>query len=188
MTSPSHLAALKAGDSAVFEQIFREHYARLVSIGDRLLRDPARSEDLAQDVLLELWRGRSRLDDSVPVSAYLYRAVRNRALNELRHRRVVRETAPRLGYQEHTAPADLSYEEKEQDAAVRRAIAELPERCREVFELSRVDQLSYAEIAEVMGITIKTVEAHMGKALRALRVALGPWLPEARGRVGGSNG
>jgi RNA polymerase sigma-70 factor (ECF subfamily) len=188
MSSAPLLAALKAGDTQVFEQIFREHYARLVSIGDRLLRDPARSEDLAQDVLLELWRGRARLDETVPLSPYLFRAMRNRALNEIRHQRVVRDTEPRLGPQAHSPPADLSYEEQEQDAAVRSAVAGLPARCREVFELSRIDQLSYAEIAEVMGITNKTVEAHMGKALRALRVALSPWLPEARKRVGGSSG
>lgn len=172
-------------DARVFEQIFRDHYARMVSIGDRLLGDPARSEELAQDVLLELWRSRTRFDETIPLSAYLYRSIRNRALNELRHLRVMRDAAPRLHQNEHARPADLSLEEQEQDAAVRRAMAQLPDRCREVFELSRVDQLSYAEIAEVMGITTKTVEAHMARALRTLRGALSPFLPGTRDRVGG---
>lgn len=180
------LAALRAGDATIFEQIFRDHYARMVAIGDRLLRDPARSEDLAQDVLLELWKGRARLDESMAIAGYLYRAMRNRALNELRHRRVVQITAPRLAPSEIAPPADHAVVEQEQDTAVRAALAELPERCREVFELSRFDQLSHAEIAEVMGITIKTVEAHMARALRALRTALAPWLPRSRGRVGGT--
>lgn len=186
MTDRQLLAALRAGDARVFEQIFREHYARMVAIGDRLLRDPARSEDLAQDVLLELWKGRARLDVSMAITGYLYRAMRNRALNELRHRRVVQVTAPRLRASEIAPPADHAVVEQEQDVAVHAALRALPERCREVFELSRFDQLSHAEIAEVMGITTKTVEAHMARALRALRVALAPWLPESRGRVGGT--
>lgn len=185
MTDRQLLTALRTGDASAFEQIFREHYARMVAIGNRLLRDPARSEDLAQDVLLELWKGRARLDASASVAGYLCRSVRNRALNELRHQRVVQITAPKLATSELAPPADHAVVEQEQDAAVRAALAELPERCREVFELSRFDQLSHAEIAEVMGITSKTVEAHLARALRALRAALAPWLPVTRGRIGG---
>lgn len=130
---------------------------------------------MAQDVLLELWRSRARLDPSIQLSAYLYRSIRNRAFNELRHRRVVRQVAPRLIPTESPSGSDHAVLEKEVESAVRSAVAQLPERCREVFELSRVDHLSYAEIAEVMGITLKTVEAHMGKAIKALRQALSPW-------------
>jgi RNA polymerase sigma-70 factor (ECF subfamily) len=67
--------------------------------------------------------------------------------------------------------------EDEIDTALKKAVAELPDRCREVFELSRRDGLKYAEIASVLGISVKTVEAQMGKALRTLRVKLAPWLP-----------
>jgi RNA polymerase sigma-70 factor, ECF subfamily len=64
--------------------------------------------------------------------------------------------------------------------AVDRAISGLPERCREVFELSRRDGLRYSEIAVVLGISVKTVEAQMGKALRVLRAELAAWLPAGR--------
>ena len=73
------------------------------------------------------------------------------------------------------APGHLAEEEIE--AAVRAAVASLPERCREVFELSRGQGLKYAEIAGAMGISVKTVEAQMGKALRTLRERLAAWLP-----------
>ena len=66
--------------------------------------------------------------------------------------------------------------DEEMDVAVRQAVAELPERCREVFELSRVRGLRYAEIATALEISVKTVEAQMGKALRLLRERLAPWL------------
>ncbi len=67
--------------------------------------------------------------------------------------------------------------EDEIEVALKTAVSELPERCREVFELSRIHGLKYAEIATVLGISVKTVEAQMGKALRSLRVKLAPWLP-----------
>ena len=79
-----------------------------------------------------------------------------------------------------SAPASLV--EEEIDAALNEAVNGLPERCREVFELSRVHGLRYAEIAATLGISIKTVEAQMGKALRILRERLAPWLPRDAGR------
>ena len=66
---------------------------------------------------------------------------------------------------------------EEIDAALKQAVGALPERCREVFELSRVHGLRYAEIASTLGISVKGVEAQMGRALRELRRRLAPWLP-----------
>ena len=106
-------------------------------------------------------------------------STRNRVLNHLRHEKVERlgqaaaAADPRVEPRPHAALA-----EQEIDAAVRDAVATLPDRCREAFELSRVQGLRYAEIAAVMGISVKTVEAQMGKALRILRERLAPWLPE----------
>jgi RNA polymerase sigma-70 factor (ECF subfamily) len=75
--------------------------------------------------------------------------------------------------------ADSEAREAELNAAIQAAIAGLPDRCREVFELSRVSGLKYSEIATRLGISVKTVEAQMGKALRVMREKLAPWLPEA---------
>lgn len=177
------LERLRAGDTETFEQVFRTHYARLVAVAGGLLADRARGEDVAQEVLLELWRHRSRLAPDMELTAYLYRSARNRALNQLRHDRVIREAAPRLADTAAPPRPDAALVERELDAAVRAAVAQLPDRCREVFELSRVHHLSYAEIAQVMGITIKTVEGHMGKAIRVLRELLAIWLrPDGPGK------
>ncbi len=133
-----------------------------------------------QDVMLELWRRRESLARDTSPQAYLFQSTRNRALNQVRHERVERKGEPNIAGQtaiEASAPAELV--EEEIDVALKSAVAELPERCREVFELSRTHGLKYSEIATVLGISVKTVEAQMGKALRSLRVKLANWLPES---------
>ena len=171
------LARIARGDRGAFESLFREHYAALVRFGEGLLRSRELAEDVVQEVLLNLWRQREtvRVDDSV--RAYLFRAVRNRAFNQIRNERVRREAVPQLVLESREALAgDSALLETELEAAVRVAIAELPPRCREVFELSRVRGLRYSEIAEALGISIKTVETQMGRALKALRERLGPYM------------
>jgi len=172
------LARLRGGDEEAFDAIFRTWYAPLVRLADALVRDQAVAEEVVQDVMLELWRRREQLTPDGSAQAYLFQATRNRALNHLRHLQVQRRAQPlvvdHLG-RESTAP--VAAEAEEMDAAVRRAIGELTPRCREVFELSRVRGMHYAEIAATLGISVKAVEAQMTRALRTLRERLAPWLP-----------
>jgi len=172
------LDRLRQGDSTAFDAIFRAWYGPLVGTAERMLRDRAVAEELVQDVMLELWRRRETLDPGGSPQAYLFQATRNRVLNHLRHRTIEQRSEPELRAESSTAPpADAQVGEEELDVAVQRAIQALPDRCREVFELSRVHGLRYAEIASTLGISVKTVEAQMGKALRLLRECLAPWLP-----------
>ena len=175
------LDRLRAGDSGAFDTIFRTCYAALVRAAEGIVHERAVAEELVQEAFLELWRRRERLTADGSPQAYLFRSVRNRALNELRHRRVVERSEPAaLLETEPPRRADVQVMEGEIGDAVRRAIAELPPRRREVFELSRLHGLSYAEIAATLGITVKGVEAQMGKALKTLREQLAPWLPTGR--------
>ena len=173
-----HLVALIArGDRGAFESMFREHYAPLVHFAEAMLRSREAGEDIVQEVLLNLWRQREtlRIDDSL--RAYLYRAVRNRALNSVRNNRVRREAVPWLVHESpEPAASEAGLLEGELETAARAAIAQLPPGCREIFELSRFKGLRYAEIAERRGISIKTVETQMGRALRILRERLSPFL------------
>ena len=139
------------------------------------------AEEIVQDVMLELWRRREFLADESSPQAYLFQSTRNRSLNHIRHERVERMGEP-FAAREQTidAPAQSYLEEEEIQTALKRAVGLLPDRCREVFELSRIHNLKYAEIAQVLGISVKTVEAQMGKALRVLREELRPWLPESK--------
>jgi RNA polymerase sigma-70 factor (ECF subfamily) len=172
------LEGLRAGSRTAFDAIFRQQYATLVGSAVSILHDRSAAEDVVQDVMLELWRRRESLIIETTLRSYLFRATRNRSLNRIRHEQVERRAEPLLAQDPFLNPAaDRRVHEREIASAVRSAVAELPTRCREVFELSRVHGLKYAEIADVMSISIKTVEAQMGKALRLIRERLAPWLP-----------
>ena len=173
------LARVIAGEEGAFDEVFRLWYPTLVRVAAALVHDHDAAEEVAQDVMHELWRRREALDSSVSLRAYLLRSIRNRSLNHLRHLRVRRESETEVEAL-YDAPlrADQPIIAKELADAVQVAFEDLPPRCREIFELSRIHGLKYAEIAESLGISQKTVEAQMGKALRVMRERLAPWLPK----------
>jgi RNA polymerase sigma-70 factor (ECF subfamily) len=174
------LERLRKGDTTAFDAIFRTWYGPLVGTAERMLRDRAVAEELVQDVLLELWRRRESLAAEGSPQAYLFQATRNRVLNHLRHLKIEQRSEPELqGDSASAPPADAEVTQEELSVAMQDAVRSLPDRCREVFELSRVHGLKYAEIATQLGISVKTVEAQMGKALRTLRERLAPWMPDS---------
>ena len=179
MSSAELVARLRAGDEDAYDTIFRQWYAPVVRAAEAVVRERAVAEELAQDVMLELWRRRDRLDADLSIQGYLLRAVRNRALNHVRHLRVERDGAPFAASprsRDADAPSTLAADEITR--AFEQALDELPPRCREVFELSRGQGLRYSEIATRLGVSVKAVEAHMGRALRTMRERLAPWLPD----------
>ena len=143
----------------------------------RYVREQPLSEDLAQNVFIRFWKKRYDIEVSSSVEAYLRRMAVNEALGWLRkHKNIHHEeitnttpTPPQPSVEQQFLHTALS----EQISA---AIAELPPRCRLVFQLSRFEQLTYREIAERLNISVKTVENQMGKALRVLRSSLQPYL------------
>jgi RNA polymerase sigma-70 factor (ECF subfamily) len=174
---------VRAGDSAAFDAIFRQYYAHLVGYVQSLLRDQAAAEEVVQDIMLEFWRRRSTLAADVSLKGYLFQSARNRAFNHARHARIVRQSEPLLVHEQPQPPAaDAELAGEELSSAIQSAVAGLPPRCREVFELSRVDGLRYSEIAVALGISVKTVETQMGKALQVLRTRLAAWRPESPSR------
>jgi RNA polymerase sigma-70 factor (ECF subfamily) len=172
------LRRIQTGEDGAYDTVFRTWYPVLVRVSAALLHDSDAAEEVAQEVMLELWRRRQLVDADISLRAYLLRSVRNRSLNHLRHLRVRRQTETEVEAL-YNAPmgSDQPIAARELADAVKVAIAELPPRCREVFELSRVHGLKYAEIAEALEISQKTVEAQMGKALRIMRERLAQWLP-----------
>jgi RNA polymerase sigma-70 factor (ECF subfamily) len=138
----------------------------------RFTRDEAAAEDLVQDTFASLWTKRSRISTSPnSVAAYLRTAVRNRSLNYLRDRkRIPVDDADPTGEASHAGPRpDTALETAELQQRINRAIDRLPERCRLVFVMSRIEQMSHQEIAEGLRISPKTVENQMTRAYRFLR-------------------
>jgi RNA polymerase sigma-70 factor, ECF subfamily len=171
------LGRLRQGDEAAYDAIFRQWYAPLVATITSLLRDRGPAEEVVQDVMLELWRRREAITFETSLRAYLFQATRNRALNYLRRQRVEARGEATIAAGMPTPEAtDSEARESELNVAIQTAIASLPDRCREVFELSRIKGLKYSEIATELGISVKTVEAQMGKALRVMREQLAPWI------------
>jgi RNA polymerase sigma-70 factor (ECF subfamily) len=169
---------IRAGDERAFDIVFRDNYAHLVRMAESVLRQRAMSEEVAQEVMLELWRRREVLQVEQSFRAYLLRSTRNRALNHVRHQRVVEREAAIAAIDPRSAPsAEDEMLGTELEEAVRAAIDGLPERTREIFQLSRYQGLKYAEIAVALDISVKTVEKRMGQALAELRNRLSQWLP-----------
>jgi RNA polymerase sigma-70 factor (ECF subfamily) len=166
------------------EAAFHAYYAPLCEFVYRYVQTREIAHDLVQDLFLRLWELTEAPNPPTLSAAYLYCAARNRALKYLRHERVVtrwQAWATEQGQGDAStavaAAADAEFEGRELAAAVDQAIAELPERCRLVFTLSRQQDLPNAEIAAVLGISVKTVEAQMSKALKTLRRKLALYLP-----------
>lgn len=172
------LARLRAGDESAFDVVFRSHYGSLVGFAESLLHSREAAEDLAQDVMLELWRRREQLVLTDSLRSYLLRAVRNRAFNEIRRVKTAKRKEPLVRADEATpALGALRLEDEELDAAIAGAVDALPAPLRETFVMSRREGLKYQEIATRLGVSVKTVEARMGKALKELRDRLAAWLP-----------
>ena len=176
------LARLRAGDDDAFDTIFREQYPVLVVSATRLLGERALAEEIAQDVMLELWRRRASLILTGAIRAYLHQATRNRALNQLRQARTAQRGEVYLRGPSEPSSSDAHVISVELGAAVAKAMAALSGPQREVFEMNRQRGLTYNEIAELLGISVKSVEARMGRALKLLREALAAWLPEGGDR------
>lgn len=168
---------IRKGNRQAFERLFRAHYEALYRFALGYVEHPRVAEDLVQDVFFDLWQGRRSLDVKRSLKAYLYGMTRNRALKHLRRQRVrARWTAPGA-FRETVAAAvteqaDQVLRRKELEREAEQAIATLPERRRQIFLLSRHHDLTYAEIAEALDISIKTVETQMSRALKFLRERL----------------
>lgn len=165
-----------------FYETFHLFYPKLLFYGTRLVGEDE-AEDAIQEVFLEYWKRKIFLPDQEQVKAWLYRAMYNRCLNLLKHRKVVDEYArqislKRLDYYHPDHAEILSrLEDRELRSVIMSAIDELPEKRRSAFVMSYIHRLSNKEIASVMDVSRRTVEVHIYQALKFLRQRLGHLLP-----------
>ena len=159
--------------------LFRTYYQPLCNYAYTFVQDRDEAEEIVQTTFLSVWEKRDTLEIHTAVKPYLYAMVRNACLNVLKHEKVKQQHA-----QVEMAVAERSVESvartvmaSELEHKIYRAMDTLPEQCRLVFKLSRFEELKYAEIAQQLDISVKTVENHMGKALRIMREQLRDYLP-----------
>ncbi len=164
---------IRQGDRGAFQLLFREYYPLLVSFVYRFTKSRETAEDIVQELFLALWASRAELPAVHNVRTYLFHAGQNRAISYLRRQRLEldwqTEAPNALEKAESVSDSELDIVQMELVVALHRAIAELPDRGREVFLLSRRSHLTHAEIAARLNISVKTVEVHIGRALQKLR-------------------
>lgn len=178
MNIDNQIRRIRSGDEKAFEELFFKYYENLCGFAVRFVNSRAMAKDCVQEVFLKIWRNREDWEINYSLSVYLYRAVRNQALNKLEKQKNYRNYTRQ--YSEYGYSEDFKEELSVKDNRIITQIwiiAEgMPERRRTVFELHRKHGLSYKEISKVMNIARKTVENHMGRALQDIREQLAPYL------------
>ena len=160
-------------DKEQFEMLFKTHFSHLTNFANQFVQDPDASQEIVQKVFITLWEKREHVDPQLSIKSYLFTSVRNRCLNYLRDQKKYKSKVLDLECAEFELAteepfSDLDGLKKQLEAALER----LPDKCREVFEMSRFRQMKYKEIAEELEISQKTVEAHMRKAMQVMREVL----------------
>jgi len=175
------MLAFAKGDEAAFDALFDRWSAPLLRFVERMVTDRATAEDLVQDAFLRVHRARSRYEPRARFSTWLYRIATNLARNELRRPRRARPhastdqgRAPALELVGGGVPADEAVDQRRRTDAVERALDALPERQRMALWLSAVEGLSYAEVAEALETTPKSVKSLVHRARSALSEAVAP--------------
>jgi RNA polymerase sigma-70 factor, ECF subfamily len=172
------IKALREGNHMAYELLFDKWYEPLCRYAYSILKDMDDAEDVVQKMFCKLWDQREMLNIKSSINSYLYRIVHNDCLNVVHQQTSHKEH--NLSYisaldgstdsvNEHLATNELQ-------AAIDKALGALPPQCKRVFEMSRIELLSYSEIAKQLDISTNTVENHISKALKLLRVDLKEFL------------
>ena len=165
---------IRNGDTGQFESLFRSSYVSLVRYAKTMIKDHDTAEEIVQDLFFRLWQDKENLKIESSLNGYLFRSVHNRCLHFIEHNRVIARHAEEISYNQsenQESPSDiLNYKELQEKIA--RIIEKLPERCGKIFTMSRFEGLKYNEIAKKLSVSVKTVEANMGRALKEFRKEL----------------
>lgn len=175
---------IKSGDQSAFENLYRSFYPKLSYFSGQYLLDADAAKNIAQDVFTELWEKRATLQNDTNIQAWLFSVTKNKSLKQISKERSKQKYTDYVKIRQ----LDISYQSlagfntdnfafEELQQKVELALAKLSLPVRAVFEKSRFEDKKNREIAEELGISIKTVEAHISKALKLLRIELKDYLP-----------
>lgn len=178
-TDQSVFFAIRSGDISSFEMLFKTHYSSLCRFAVSYLQDPEEAEEVVQSMFIGFWEKRESIAIDASLKSYLYRSVRNACLNEIKRQKVRKLYADQValdGEPQAEGPDRMAMK-TELEGKIQEALLHLPEQCRLIFKMSRFEELKYQEIADQLGLSVKTVENQMGKALRIMREQLKDYLP-----------
>ncbi len=171
-------AKVKANDQTAFRQLFDRYYKYLLVTVVNVTGDRTLAKDAAQEVFFELWKKRKTLTINSAFKSYIRRAVINRSFNVMKTQSRFTDESAIPERKDQSVSPHSKLENNDLQRILNQSIEKLPERCRMVFTLCRVEGMSHKEIAEQMGTSTKTVEHQMTKALKILKEALSPYLSQ----------
>mgnify|MGYP003363914158 FL=1 len=169
------LAKIKEGDIKAFEEVFRRYYSPLCWYAAGITGDTESAEEIVEELFYTLWKNREQLQILQSVKSYLYRAVRNEAIQYCEHQEVKQRyqtSVQSVNESEASIDPHWQMEYKELQTLVQQALNKLPDRRKRIFTMHRMQGMKYAEIALALSLSVKTVEAEMTKVLRTLRVEI----------------
>jgi len=163
--------SLKEGDESAFKYIYENHKKALFAFVNSYTKSTPLTKDIVQDTFIKLWTARETLEEDSSVVSFLYRTAYNTFIDSYRKKKTERST---LDGWLHKRLLQLGKDDNDEVKnrkikLMQKAIEKLPPRCKEVFVMSKFDELKYVEIAEQLNISVKTVEAQMGKAFSIIR-------------------
>ena len=176
---------VRQDDLVAFEKLFKKLYPRLKDFATRLVRDPDIAEDIVQEVFIKVWEKRKQII-AINIEAFFFSVLRNQCISHIKHIQLIENVKSRVNMLRETEElyridfvGDEPYIliEKEIVREIQLTISKLPDKCREVFIMSRIDGLKNREIAEKLCINIKNVERHISRALKTFRLRFGETLP-----------
>ena len=171
------LNELNKGNKDVFSLLFEKYYKDLVLFAGNILQDKECCEDIVQNIFVKLWENRDTLTIETSLKSFLLTSVKNGCLDELRHRKTVKDHET---YVSHSRWTDMNTEDyvlySNLKSHLDEALIKLPEVCREAFAMNRFEGLKYKEISEKLGVSERTVEVRIGKAIGLLRIYLKDFL------------
>ncbi len=165
------------GDKKAFRFFFDKYYIDLCNLVNLYINNEAIAEEIVQDIYIYFWVRKENIQIESSVKAYLLRASKNKSLNYLRNEKTklgVHEKLRKVTETTYEMPSNL-LDARQLREIIENAVKNLPEKCREIYQLAKVNEMSYKEIAEKLGVSVKTVDNQMGIALKKLREQLRPY-------------
>ncbi len=175
ITDHGLVESIKSSNQGVFELVFKYYYSGLVVYADQIIKDLVISEDIVQSVFMKLWETRETIEIR-SFRSYFIQCVKNRCIDHLRSQQVKQRFDNRIPEAANLVIGEDLWTKNELNELIERAVDNLPPRCREIFLMSRFENLKIAEIAEKLKISKRTVETQISKALKILRVKLVDYL------------